>query len=332
LFHNNGIIMGQSMSEQFVHPVILDGIANLERRSSREIQVLTIEPMVNMIDTRIDRASVSHLVSFMRQRVLLHCPVTELKLSRLHLKNPSDGSLDVLREFFAEDTALSKIEIVSCCGFRDAEATSRLFAAIQTNTSLTDLTMYAVYRRGAALGGCLFGLFHMRTLQRLVVCDQSLDAEAIRAFQLGLRENRHMKELRLSQCRINDEGLRLIVDALVGNTTLEVLDIAGNDITSNSLSGITRLVKVARLKEIYLSDNPMFVNSSDTTRTRLQFVRALSRNKSLRTLDVTTERCQSFWLDIIFFLLQPTRHLNICVLGCWKPLFIVFQSTVIPRQ
>jgi hypothetical protein len=72
----------------------------------------------------------------------------------------------------------------------------------------------------------------------------------IRAIQPGLRANRTLKELNLENCSIDEEGLRLVVDALVGNTTIEVLLLIGHEIPSNIASFVefTRLVEFTQLK------------------------------------------------------------------------------------
>jgi hypothetical protein len=133
--------MGQSMSARRIHPAIRDGIAELERLGgdSDEIQQLTIESVMDYARA-IDRRSVSHLVSFMRQRSLLHRPVTQLEFHKVYLHH-SDGSLEVLRDFLAnEDKALVKLDF-QFCYFGGREATMKLFDAIQTKASLKDVTI-----------------------------------------------------------------------------------------------------------------------------------------------------------------------------------------------
>jgi hypothetical protein len=115
---------------------------------------------------------------------LLHRPVTQLEIRMVYLHH-SDGSLEVLRDFLAnEDTSLVKLDLQHC-NFGGREATLQLFAAIQTKISLTDLTINTIaHLRGpTALGVCLNGLIQMTNLERLVLCFRRLDAETIRAFQ-----------------------------------------------------------------------------------------------------------------------------------------------------
>jgi Leucine Rich repeat len=96
---------------------------------------------------------------------------------------------------------------------------------------------------------------NMPQLQRLALPCMSLYANAIRALQPGLRSNRNLKELWLSNCSIRNEGLGLLVDALVGNTTMEILDISYNYITPNGLGELARLVKFTELKKMHSEGN-----------------------------------------------------------------------------
>ena len=74
--------------------------------------------------------------------------------------------------------------------------------------------------------------------------------EGLRALQLALQTNRTLQELSLWSCDIDDEGIRILVDALVGNTTMDKLCVHLNRITSNGLPDITRLLESTRLQTI----------------------------------------------------------------------------------
>jgi Leucine Rich repeat len=81
---------------------------------------------------------------------------------------------------------------------------------------------------------------------RVVNCVQ----KGVRAIQPGLQVNRTLRELDLSSCGIGDDGIRLIADALVGNTTMDSLHISYNPITSVALDDITRMIESTQLKTI----------------------------------------------------------------------------------
>jgi Leucine Rich repeat len=89
--------------------------------------------------------------------------------------------------------------------------------------------------------------------------------------------------LRLYLCQLRDEGIRLLADALVGNTTIEILDIGNNGITFNGLDDITRLLEPMRLHTISLEGN-MYVFGMEASTQR--FTRVLSRHDFLKELNL----------------------------------------------
>jgi hypothetical protein len=48
---------------------------------------------------------------------------------------------------------------------------------------------------------------------------------------------------------MGENGIRLLMDALVGNTNMDVLGLVQNHIMSTGLDDITRLLKLTRIKE-----------------------------------------------------------------------------------
>jgi hypothetical protein len=87
-----------------------------------------------------------------------------------------------------------------------------------------------------------------------------------------------LKELCPSDIHLGDGCIRLLLDCLVGNTTLRVLCICQNRITPVGLSDITRLqlVSSTRIQTFYLKRN------YDTTMATRQFCAALKRNPILQ--------------------------------------------------
>jgi Leucine Rich repeat len=51
-----------------------------------------------------------------------------------------------------------------------------------------------------------------------------------------------LKELQLGGCFIGDKGISLIVDVLVGKTSMDALNIRNNAISPRGLGDITRLI------------------------------------------------------------------------------------------
>jgi Leucine Rich repeat len=131
---------------------------------------------------------------------------------------------------------------------------------------------------GAALGNLLSGLLrNMPQLQRWDCESNHLCAEGVRSFQPVLRTNRTLRKLNLSRCQVDDFGIRLIADALVGNTTMDTLDVSLNLIIDVGLADITHMIEPTQLKMIRLFYNPGLFNNRDATQ---QFVSTLEQKKS----------------------------------------------------
>jgi hypothetical protein len=219
--------------------------------------------------------------------------VTELDFNEIRLiSQPSDGGLMYLRTFFArtDNSRLTAIRFDDC-NFGTPEQAAHLFTVFHTNTTVTRM----VIKGGAsAPGSSLAGLMlNMPQLQEVVYMNGTLSTADVRAFQPVLRENRNLKKLKLfasgSMYRhrraggIRDDGIRLIADALVGNTTMKVLDIGWNGITHVGLDAVTRILESAQLESISLRQNPGIFN--DEARTQ-RFSRILSRHDFLKGLDL----------------------------------------------
>jgi Leucine Rich repeat len=130
---------------------------------------------------------------------------------------------------------------------------------------------------GAAAGTCLSSLMQNIPQLRRLYCSWNglrLD-EGVRAMCPTLQVNRTLRELSLFECDIGDEGICLLVDALVGNTTLKALYITwDNRITpAVAIACLTRLIESTRLQTIRLWPNRrVFFNDADATQ---HFVKTL---------------------------------------------------------
>jgi Leucine Rich repeat len=313
-----------SMMVEARHPLhsdVLNGIAPLEDPRYRQkylrfkCKCLRVDGRVNGFSAKpppMNRHSLQHLVDFADNYNNNNTnngnrsgragggedfiKITELELCDVVLvSDPSpDGGLNVLTDFFAKsDTALTKVRLEHC-DFGSEQEASQLIGAFRTNRTVTDLTIRSIRNLGggAALGNSLSSLMEtMLQLQTLdvdcsgAVTDNGLvSGEGVRAFQPALQTIRTLKELRLSWCRFGDEGIRLLADALAGNTTLEKFDVEHNGITSRGLPDITRLLESTRLQKISVKGNGHIFNDVNTT---LSFARNVSRHIFLKDLDIS---------------------------------------------
>jgi Leucine Rich repeat len=185
--------------------------------------------------------------------------------------------------FSRSDTTVTKVTI-EYCSFGTAEDASRLLAAFETSRTVTDLTLCGIESlEGAALGARLFGLLrNMPQLQRFA-CTGSIWSPCISTGTT--QANRiTLRELDLQVCDIDDEGIHFLADALVGNTTMSILNIGSNGVTSIGLDDITRLLESTRLKKFDMQENyAAFDNEASTQR----FARVLARHEFLKELNIS---------------------------------------------
>jgi hypothetical protein len=254
--------------QSFINSAVLWGIYGASQPHSCEVSLILPhcptdrDPYGSDIDPGpVDRASWEHLVSFLDNHRIGPqgvSTITEFLLEGIQLPERSDGGLDVLRRFFARsDTTLTKVTLWDC-NFGNTEEASQLLEAFHTNRTVTDFTIAGIKNlEGIAVGTSLCGLLqNMPQLHRLRY-SSSLTVEGVRALQPGLRNNHTLKQLGL-RCAIGDAGIRLVADALVGNTTMLELDISSNRITCIGLDDITRLVESTRLQTINFEYNNVF--------------------------------------------------------------------------
>jgi Ran GTPase-activating protein (RanGAP) involved in mRNA processing and transport len=270
----------QQQQHRTIHNVILNGIARLSDPQYRE-ERHKLKIIGDFPRPRIDRHSWQHLVDFLDDRRGSHdeVAITELELGCIQLSEPFDGGLNVLRAFFARsDTTLTKVTL-DC--WLPQDASRLLLEAFHTNRTITDLTIRRIINlEGAALGYSLSSL--MQNMPQL----QRLDCGVL-AFQPTLQTNRTLRELSLWGCQIGDHGIRILADGLVGNTTIEILNLGANRITSVGLDDITRLLESesTRIKKINLEYNRGIFNDEAST---LRFARVLSRHQFLKELNLGT--------------------------------------------
>jgi Leucine Rich repeat len=293
--------------QEQLHRAIVSGIARCRlydpaaRHRDHERRRHTLSVMGWTTPRILDRHSWQHLVDFLNnaaavvdddESVVVEpttvTTTTQLELCDIRLlTNPNtDGGLNVLQRFFSRgDTTLTKVEMYGC-DFGTAQDAAQLLAAFQTNATVTDLTIRRIENlEEATLGNSLSGLMRANVialqLHRLDCTCSSLRAAGVRAFQPSLQTNRTMRELVLYGCQLGNGGIRSIADALVGNTTMDVLNIGGNTITFIGLPDVTRILESTRLKTIKLDNNEGVFDNKASTR---DFARILSRHGFLKVL------------------------------------------------
>jgi hypothetical protein len=251
--------------------------------------------------------------------------------------------------FSRSDTTLTKVCLDSR-RFCTAEDASILFAAFHRNITVTDFCIKRIEAlERAALGHCLARLMHnMAQLRRLECSHCYLEAAGVRAFQPTLQSNRTLKELIL-------KDIRLLADALVGDDTLEILDIGSNHFTSVGLDEITRVIESTRLQMINLRYNYDIFAGGNTTRrfavSRHEFLKhlnvawckvrdqtiriftdALVGNTNIEVLEIELVYISSVGLDDVTRLIQSTRIKSITMEGSPMTSPMSFRSEAATRH
>jgi hypothetical protein len=191
------------------------------------------------------------------------------------------------------------------CDFGYTPEAYSVISAFQNNRTVLDLEIRDtswLYENDIA--ECVSAVLqNMPQLQRFGCPDSVLDGHSTDGSYLhhvvlpALAAHRMLKELNLSECGIRRPAdILLMADALAGNPTIEKLDISKNQLGSNTLPGITRILETTRLQLINLDqNNHLFVNARNYPYSALEnegditqnFSRALSRNEFLKILNAS---------------------------------------------
>jgi hypothetical protein len=154
-------------------------------------------------------------------------------------------------------------------------------AGLRTNQSLRVLRISAA----AFLEDCLEGLNNNCTLQVLDLCGSHLSETAIDSLSRSLLPNRKLKVLRLNDCDIEDHAMAEVIECLLGNDSLQELELSNNGASNEALEMITALIQRNNIEKLGLSSLRL---SKDLDQTILyKTIKSLKRNTSLSYLDIS---------------------------------------------
>jgi hypothetical protein len=131
----------QQQQQQPLNSAVADGIERLEDPVYREeIHKLVVN---GFYERPVDRQSLQHLVDFLDNVASHEVVITALWLHNVTLiSDPSDGGLNILRDFLARsDTTLTNVTMDGC-DFGSQEHASQLLTAFHTNRTVTDIKIY----------------------------------------------------------------------------------------------------------------------------------------------------------------------------------------------
>ena len=166
----------------------------------------------------------------------------------------------------------------------DSKCVSILSEILKTNKTIKSLEL----RSSSLTGGIKQvsdSLCNNETLEQLWLWNVTdITDEDMTHLSTMLATNTTLKELRLSYCNINDNGVRYICEGLTKNQTLTTLDIGSNrQITSVSTSTIVDLIQTTTsLTRLYLYNTSL--NNDD-----IKTICTLTKNTTIRILHLSRE-------------------------------------------
>jgi Leucine Rich repeat len=179
----------------------------------------------------------------------------------------NQAAVEIFRAYFASRNMALRHICFNSVNLHN-ENGRRLLSGLHGNTSVKKLELYSVGMVGST-GGEIITEFlqNNNSLEKLNCHRLSLGIQGARSLQPGLGANQTLKHLCLDGCRLGDEGVAAIVEGLEGNTTMTSLNLAFNDITSNGLPHVTKLLQQneSSLDVIDLDLNPGLFDDQENT-------------------------------------------------------------------
>ena len=162
----------------------------------------------------------------------------------------------------------------------DSKCVSILSEILKTNKTIKILQLLSSSLTGG-IKQVSDSLFNNKTLEQLVLSNVTdITDEDITHLSTMLSSNTTLKELRLYNCNITDNGVRYICEGLTKNQTLTMLNIGGNpQITSVSTSTIADLIQTTTSLTRLDLDNTSLNNDDIKT-----ICTSLNKNTTIRKL------------------------------------------------
>ena len=146
------------------------------------------------------------------------------------------------------------------------------------------------------------------TLQKLSISDNAL-CDGIVAISDGLKCNRKLLDLNISQCQVSIEGAKVIAEAILVNTTLQKLDISHNNLSDDGVINISECLKSNRTQDLDLSVNRI------TNRGAIRIAEAICVNTTLQRLSISHNNISDDGVIVISDSLKKNNSLKECYLS-----------------
>jgi Ran GTPase-activating protein (RanGAP) involved in mRNA processing and transport len=223
----------------------------------------------------------------------------------------SDDNMKVVA---SELTALKALDISANSFTKDGAST--LAATISKSTTLTTLKIADLENDVATLVCLLQGLFYNTTLTKLSMQDNVLSGSPMEALGSMLRQRGcSIVTLDLGRTFINDEDVQCLCSNLLNIDTLKNLKLDRNSLSSKSLSFIgAYLIGNNSVQLLDISDNKYASNENDYAGPTALAV-SLSKNSSLTKLCMRANRVNDIGVFAFAELLKVNSTLKVLDLG-----------------
>jgi Ran GTPase-activating protein (RanGAP) involved in mRNA processing and transport len=247
-----------SSSTRNIDPIILRavGAIDIQGSSRADHQELKIENLPSL-----DGDNAQFIVNYLLQHAN--------SVNRLYIgcHEWSVQAVEIFRSYFSTTTCTLRFINLHRGRLGNANC-GRLLSGLHGNTSVVQLHLrYDIGLQGAAGGGHLSALLQNNSHLRELRCgSMSLGAPGARALSASLRSSHSLRALLLRKCSLGDAGTAVLARALEDNRTIHVLSLESNNMTSQSLVHVIRLLKHESLRLLTLDQNPnLFSSRSPTT-------------------------------------------------------------------
>ena len=209
---------------------------DLEKAMGRVAETGSTVFCLQCVSGGLERPHAKRLVQFLRQR-----GIVELSLFRTDLGTHAEATA-VLCRFLRSSCQIHTLRLRSCMW--NAGQTRRVLHALAEHARLQELVW-----DGAALNqatDALVGLLERNALRKLDLSCEAWGFGSTESLARGLAVNRGLQHLSLNGCQLDDEDAAPLLRTLAEYPALTHLELRCNQLRSESLSGLAKLLVVTR--------------------------------------------------------------------------------------
>jgi len=211
----------------------------------------------------------------------------------------------------SDNTQLKKLRLNSAiieegCDLPTRQQIQDFFACIHRNTSIKHISFSSISINDEYGGGLIQGLSGHPSLIKIEIEDGTLGSTGCTAIEKVLKHpESKLKDLRLPNCELDDQGLVIACGGLLGNSMMKKLDLSGNtDITPVGWRALSNVLQHPNCKLVALD---LYGTDLDDVSATLMGS-SLCCLPSLKVLSLSANRSisSSWWLSFLRQLAQTS--------------------------